>query len=217
MDKEGIIRKTAYFVKQKMQGEGTGHDWWHVYRVWRSALHIGKKEKADLFIVQLGALLHDIADFKFHGGDFSVGERATRKWLSSLEIDESAINHVADIVKNVSFKGAGVKSGISTKEGMVVQDADRLDALGAIGIARAFAYGGYTQSELYNPDIKPVLHKTADEYKNSKSSSINHFYEKLLLLKELMNTKAGKKLATKRHKFMLKYLSQFYKEWDGGD
>ncbi|MBN2458686.1 HD domain-containing protein [Candidatus Woesearchaeota archaeon] len=215
MDKEEIIRKTAEFVKQKMQGEGTGHDWWHVYRVWRTALRIGKEEKADLFIVQLGALLHDIADFKFHGGDFSAGERVTRKWLSSIEVDETTTNHVAEIVKNVSFKGAKVKSGITTKEGMVVQDADRLDAMGAVGVARAFAYGGFTQRELYNPDEKPVLHTSAEDYKNSKSHTINHFYEKLLLLKGLMNTKTGKKLAMKRHNFMLKYLSEFYKEWEG--
>lgn len=215
MNKKQIIKNTEKFVKDKMSGEGSGHDWWHVYRVWRNAVHIGKKEKADMFIVELGALLHDIADFKFHNGDDTAGARVSRAWLEKQGVDEETIKHVCDIVKGVSFKGAKVKSELKTKEGMVVQDADRLDALGAIGIARTFAYGGSKGREIYNPEIKVVKHESFEEYKNSNSTSINHFSEKLLLLKDLMNTKAGEKMAEERHKFLKQYLDRFLKEWNG--
>ncbi|MBA3064551.1 HD domain-containing protein, partial [Candidatus Woesearchaeota archaeon] len=188
MNQNEIIKRTADYVKSKLDGEGSGHDWWHIYRVWKTAIEIGKKESADLFVVQLAALLHDIADWKFHSGDDSVGPKLAREWLEKLDVDENIISHVCKIIKQVSFKGAGVKSKIKTKEGMVVQDADRLDALGAIGIARAFAYCGHKGREIYNPDIKPEKHESFEQYKKSKGTTINHFYEKLLLLKDLMNT-----------------------------
>lgn len=215
MDKRAVIEKTKKFVKNKLSGEGSGHDWWHVYRVWRSAAGIAEKEGADLFIVELASLLHDIADWKFNDGDEDAGARLSDQWLSSLGVDRKTIGHVSDIVKNVSFKGAKVVSGIQTLEGMVVQDADRLDAIGAMGIARAFAYGGYRNREMYDPDIQPKLHQSFEDYKNSKSSTINHFYEKLLLLKDLMNTPTARKLAVERHEFMEEYLERFFKEWEG--
>ena len=217
MDKESIIRQTEEYVRKAMEGEGTGHDWWHVYRVWKNALHLCKEEHADLFVVQLAALLHDIADWKFNNGDDSVGPRLGREWLEKLQVDEDVISHVCEIIKEVSFKGAGVKNRIQTREGMVVQDADRLDAIGAVGIARAFAYGGYKGREIYNPDIKPERHDTFEQYKNKTGPSINHFYEKLLLLKDMMNTKTAKNIAEQRHQFMEMYLERFYKEWEGKD
>lgn len=216
MDKSQIIQKTEGFVKEKLSGEGSGHDWWHVYRVWELAKHIAKEEQgADLFIVELTALLHDIADWKFHGGDDLAGPRVAREWLEKSGVKEKDIQHVCKIVEHISFKGAGVESKIQTLEGKIVQDADRLDAIGAVGIARAFAYGGYKRQEIYNPEIKILLHQTAESYKNSKTTTINHFYEKLLLLKDKMNTDTGKEIASERHKFMEEYLERFYKEWKG--
>lgn len=217
MNKEHIIDQTAEYVKKALKGEGTGHDWWHIYRVLKNAIHLCKEEDADLFVVQLGALLHDIADWKFNGGDESIGPSMAREWLERMQVDEEVISHVCEIIKEVSFKGAGVKNQMKTIEGMVVQDADRLDALGAIGIARAFAYGGYKGREIYNPDIKPERHETFKAYKTKSGPSINHFYEKLLLLKELMNTGTAKAIAEQRHQFMEQYLDRFYKEWEGRD
>lgn len=217
MDKRKIIQKTADHIKGKLTGESSGHDWWHVYRVWSTAIHIGKKEKADMFIVELAALLHDIADWKFHGGDASAGSRAAREWLLSLGVDEGSISHVCDIIDGVSYKGAGVKTQMTTKEGMVVQDADRLDAMGAIGIARAFAYGGSANREMYSPGVKAEAHQTFEQYKSSRGTTVNHFYEKLLLLKDRMNTATGKRIAEKRHRYMEQYLKRFYKEWEGKD
>ena len=217
MDKEKIIEKTKEFVRNKLEGEGSGHDWWHIYRVYNIAISIAKTEnkEVDIFVVKLGALLHDIADWKFNNGDTNVGANISKDFLQSLKVDNETINHVADIVKNISFKGAGEKSNMKTLEGMIVQDGDRLDAIGAIGIARTFAYGGYDNREMYNPDINPENHETFEQYKNSKGTTINHFYEKLLLLKDLMNTEAGRKYAKKRHKFMEEYLKEFYEEWNG--
>jgi len=217
MNKEQIIKETAEYVKKVLGGEGTGHDWWHVYRVWRKAIHLGKEEKADLFVVQLAALLHDIADWKFNEGDDSVGPEMAREWLERMEVDKDTISHVCEIIEDVSFKGAGVDNRMKTVEGMVVQDADRLDALGAIGIARTFAYGGYKGREIYNPDIKPERHETFEAYKAKNGPSINHFYEKLLLLKDRMNTKTAKAIAERRHRFMEEYLDRFYQEWEGRD
>ena len=168
-----------------------------------------------MFVVELAALLHDIADWKFNKGRFDIGPKIVRAWLEKLKVDEDAIAKVCEIVKNISFKGAGVKNLIKTKEGMVVQDADRLDAMGAIGIARAFAYGGHAGRTMYDPAVKSVKHRSFAAYKNAKSGTINHFYEKLLLLKDRMNTQTAKKIAAARHKFMEQYLDHFYKEWEG--
>lgn len=215
MTNESIIRKTEVYVQEKFQGESSGHDWWHIYRVWQMAKHIGKNEKADMFTVELGALLHDIADFKFHSGNTEIGPQTAQKWLESLDVNAKVINDVCAIVRDISYKGARVQTDMKTLEGKIVQDADRLDALGAIGIARTFAYGGYKNREMYNPDIKPVLHETFESYKNAKGTTINHFYEKLLLLKERMNTNTGKKIAEKRTNYMEDYLKQFFKDWEG--
>lgn len=214
MNKQEIINNTVQYVREKLEGEASGHDWWHVYRVWKMAQNIGQKENVDMFVVELAALLHDIADFKFHDGDENMGAKISREWLEGQGAEEEIIEHVCDIVKNVSFKGAKVESGIKTKEGMVVQDADRLDAMGAMGIARTFAYGGSKNREIYNPEINPELHDSFEKYKNSNGSSINHFYEKLLLLKNLMNTESGKEFAQGRHEIMEKFLKDFLNEWE---
>ncbi|MBI5471850.1 MAG: HD domain-containing protein [Ignavibacteriae bacterium] len=215
MNSTAIISQTADYIKAKLSGEGSGHDWFHVERVWRNAVHIGKQEKADMFVIELAALLHDIADWKFTGGDDSVGPREARAWLEQLHVGENIIAHVCEIIKDISFKGAGVTSAMKTREGMVVQDADRLDALGAIGIARAFAYGGLKGSELHNPGVAPVVHASFEEYKKGRGTTINHFYEKLLLLKDRMNTTTGKQLAERRHDYMKAFLDQFSREWEG--
>ncbi len=217
MDNEKIIRQTAKFVQNKLQGESSGHDWWHVYRVWKNSIHISRRENTDQFVIQLAALLHDIADWKFHGGNENIGPEVAREWLEKLNVEEDIISQVVEIVKDISFKGAGVKTPMKTIEGMVVQDADRLDAMGAIGIGRTFAYGGYKGCEMYNPSIKPVMHESFEQYKNSKGPTVNHFYEKLLLLKDLMNTETAKEIAEDRHKFMEQFLDQFFKEWEVSD
>ncbi|MEK7526219.1 MAG: HD domain-containing protein [Patescibacteria group bacterium] len=214
-NKQEIIEKTRKYVEETLSGEGSGHDWWHVYRVWKTAQTIGEMEKADMFVVELAALLHDIADWKFNDGDEDAGARAARVWLESLEVESQIVDRVCEIIRTSSFKGAGVKSEMKTLEGKVLQDADRLDAIGAIGIGRTFAYGGHKGREMYNPNIKPEFHTTAEQYKNNVTPTINHFYEKLLLLKDLMNTKAAKQLAQERHKYMEGFLDRFYKEWDG--
>jgi len=215
VNKRVIIQKTAKHVKERLLGEGSGHDWWHILRVWNNARTIGKKERADLFVVELAALLHDIADWKFHGGDETVGANLAKEWLKSLNVDSGIVNHVSDIIATSSFKGAGVKTKMKTLEGKALQDADRLDAIGAIGIGRTFAYGGFNKREMYNPETKIQMAKSFEEYKKAGQTTINHFYEKLLLLKGLMNTKAGKKIAQGRHKYMESFLKQFFAEWDG--
>jgi uncharacterized protein len=208
MSDEETITKTAAFVKSELQNAEGGHDWWHIVRVWKTAKTIARTEPADLLIVELGALLHDIADSKFNNGDETIGVEKARTFLRSLGVDEGAIDHI-------SFKGGNFNPDFFSVELAVVQDADRLDALGAIGIARAFNYGGFVGRELYNPAIKPALGMTKEEYKSSYSPTINHFYEKLLLLKDRMNTATGKKMAEQRHHFMMEYLEQFLREWDG--
>lgn len=213
MNKREIIEEVIKYLKRIFKGEPTGHDWWHAWRVWKMAREINKKEGGDLFIIELAALLHDIADWKFYNGNIKIGSEKAKTLLKNLGVNEKSIKHVCHIIDNVSFKGAGVKNKIKTKEGMIVQDADRLDVIGAIGIARTFAYGGFKGREIYNPDIKPKLHKSFRQYKDNKSTSINHFYEKLLLLKDRLNTKTAKKIAQKRHEFLKKYLRQFFKEW----
>ncbi len=215
MNQEQVIAKTVAFVKEVLTDAEGGHDWWHIYRVWKSAKQIAQTEEVDLFVVELGALLHDIADSKFHDGDETVGPRKARVFLASLQVDESVIEHVEKIISNISFKGGNLKQAFKSAELDVIQDADRLDALGAIGIARTFNYGGHKDREIYNPEIKPNLNMTKEEYKNSDAPTLNHFYEKLLLLKERMNTESGKRMAEQRHEFMELYLEQFYQEWEG--
>jgi uncharacterized protein len=214
-DKE-LVSKTADFVKEKFAAESSGHDWWHMYRVWQLAKHIAKEEKeADLLAVELAALLHDIADFKFHGGDFEAGPKAARKWLRSIKANEKTISHVEDIVRNISYKGALIKPALKTKEGQIVHDADKLDAIGAIGIARVFAYSGFTGIPIFIPGLGPVAPDKTGENLIVTSSSINHFHEKLLLLKDRMYTKTGKKMAVRRHAYMERFLEEFHEEWDG--
>jgi uncharacterized protein len=215
MNNEEIVSKTAEMIKSQLTGEGSGHDWWHIYRVWQLAKTIGIQENVDMFVVELAALLHDIADYKFYDGDEEIGGKKSREWLESLKVDENAISQVVHIIDNISFKGGDNANNMESHEGKVVQDADRLDAIGAIGIARCFAYGGHKNREIYNPDVKANLHMSKEEYKNNNGSSLNHFYEKLLLLRGLMNTETGKRLAEGRHKFMEDYLEQFLAEWDG--
>jgi uncharacterized protein len=210
-----LIQHTKTYVKQELKNAEGGHDWWHTERVWKTAKHIAKSEEVDLLVVELGALLHDIADSKFHDGDESIGPRKARAFLHTLEIGENVINHVIRIIENISFKGGKEAQTFQSTELDVVQDADRLDALGAIGIARTFNYGGFKNREIYNPTISSDLNMTKEEYKKSNAPSINHFYEKLLLLKDRMNTATGKAVAAKRHQFMESYLKQFYSEWEG--
>jgi len=210
-----IIDKTCKFVEDKLSGDGSGHDWWHIFRVWTLAKKIAVEEKAQVEIVELGALLHDIADWKFHDGDDSIGPAIAREFLNNQNVEPNVSDSVVEIISTVSYKGAGVATPMKTLEGKIVQDADRLDAIGALGIARTFAYGGYKNRLIYHPDEKPVLHKSYEDYKKNEGHTINHFYEKLLLLKERMNTNTGKRIAEGRHKFMQSFLDQFYREWDG--
>ena len=210
-----IIDNTIVFVKEKLQNAEAGHDWFHIERVYKNALLIASNEDCDLTIVKLGALLHDIADSKFNDGDETIGPKVAREFLITQNASEEIISHVVNIIENISFKGGNFEKKFTSKELEIVQDADRLDALGAIGIARTFNYGGFKNRPLYNPAIAPQLNMSKEEYKNSESPTLNHFYEKLLLLKDKMNTETGKKLAQKRHQFMEHFLSQFYAEWDG--
>lgn len=210
-----LINNTIAYVKLKLYDAEGGHDWFHIERVYKNALLIAKDEQCDILIVQLGALLHDIADSKFHDGDESIGPRLAREFLEQQQVDNEIINRVINIIENISYKGGNFAKRFSSIELDVVQDADRLDAIGAIGIARAFNYGGFKNRALYNPEIAPNTTMSKDEYKKSDSPTINHFYEKLLLLKDLMNTNTGKRIATERHEFMQKYLDQFYAEWNG--
>ena len=210
-----LIDRTVNHVQAVLSGDGTGHDWWHVHRVWRMAQRIGRAENADLLVVELAALLHDIADWKLQDGDTSVGPARAKEWLDSLGMDMGVVDHVCQIVANISFKGAAVEQPPLSLEGRVVQDADRLDAMGAIGIARAFVYGGAKGREIYDPGVQPTEHRTAESYLKG-GTTINHFYEKLLLLKDRMNTATGRAMAEERHRFMEDYLRRFYEEWEGG-
>ncbi len=210
-----IIDNTILFVKQQLENAEGGHDWFHIERVYKNALLIADGEDCNLNVVKLGALLHDIADSKFHGGDETIGPKTARTFLESQNVSEDIILHVIAIIENISFKGGNFEKKFNSKELEIVQDADRLDAIGAIGIARTFNYGGFKNRPLYNPNIQPNMNMNKEEYKNSESPTLNHFYEKLLLLKDKMNTETGKKIAQKRHDFMVTFLSQFYAEWDG--
>jgi uncharacterized protein len=211
-----LINKTILFVKEKLENAEGGHDWFHIERVYKNALQIADCEVCDANVVKLGALLHDIADSKFYNGDETIGPKIAREFLESENVDEATIQHVINIIENISFKGGNTEKTFSSLELNIVQDADRLDAIGAIGIARAFNYGGFKNRPLHNPNIAPKLHQSKEEYKNSQAPTLNHFYEKLLLLKDKMNTQTGKTIAQERHLFMEKFLSQFYAEWDGG-
>ena len=215
MNDPGVIEKIAAEVKRRLEGEGSGHDWRHTYRVWKMSRRIGIGEGADLFVIELAALLHDIADHKFHNGDLTVGPAVARQMLAGNSLPDEVIDHVCDIIGTMSYKGAGVKTDMRTLEGKVVQDADRIDAIGAIGIARAFAYGGYKNRPIHVPGEEPILHQSKEAYFKSNGASINHFYEKLLLLKDRMNTEMAKKIAEDRHMFMEEYLNRFFKEWEG--
>lgn len=215
MNNREIIDKTSEFVRSTLDGAEGGHDWWHIYRVWKTAKNIADREDANMLIVELGALLHDIADSKFNDGDEEVGPKTAKKFLESEQIDGEVIDHVVAIIRNISFKGGNHEPGFKSKELDIIQDADRLDAIGAIGIARTFNFGGFKNRAIYDPDVSPVLNMSKEEYKNSSAPTINHFYEKLLLLKDKMNTKTGKELAEQRHTFMQKFLDEFYREWEG--
>ena len=212
---QNSIQQTIDFVKLTLANAEVGHDWFHIERVFKTALTINAKEKGDKLIVSFAALLHDIADPKFNNGDEEIGPNKAENFLESIHIDRIIIDHVKLIIQNMSFKNSFDAGGFSSKEMQIVQDADRLDAIGAIGIARAFTYGGFKNRVLYDPAIPPVENHSKESYKNTTAPTINHFYEKLLLLKDTMNTEAGKAIALERHQFMLNYLAQFYGEWEG--
>ncbi|HLW41536.1 MAG TPA: HD domain-containing protein [Flavobacterium sp.] len=209
------IEQTIDYVKKELEGAETGHDWFHIERVYKNALNLLKTEQANEQVVILGALLHDIADSKFHNGNETVGPQKAYEFMASIGIEEEVKKHVVLIIENISFKGGNFEKEFQSKELEIVQDADRLDAIGAIGIARTFNYGGFKNNALHNPEIPPKLKMTKEEYKNHKGTTINHFYEKLLLLKDLMNTETGKQLAQKRHEYMEGFLEQFFAEWEG--
>lgn len=215
MDTNSVIERTAAHVRELFSGDSSGHDWHHTDRVRRVALAIAREEGADLVVVELAALLHDVADWKFAGGDHLAGPRAARQWLEQNSADPALVNHVEQIVAGLSFKGAGVPTPMATLEGQIVQDADRLDAIGAIGIARTFAYGGHKGQPIYDPDLPPQPHDSFEAYKRGGGSTINHFYEKLLVLADRMNTAAARRLAAERHRFLEQFLAQFLAEWNG--
>lgn len=216
MTRDEVIQKTADYIKQEFLNDSSGHDWWHIYRVWKNAIAICEIEKADAYLVQLAALLHDLDDWKFNASGDETPLRA-RAWLDSCSIDPITADNVCKIITHISYKGAGVENKMDSLEGFIVQDADRLDAIGAIGIGRAFAYGGYKNRPLYDPDMPPKLHASFEEYKNSKSATINHFHEKLFLLKDMMNTPTAKRIAEERHQVMLDFVERFMQEWEGQD
>lgn len=217
MNKDQLVQKTIVFVKKMLENAEGGHDWFHIERVFNTSKLLLEHERADSVVVQLAALLHDIADPKFHNGDESIGPKMARDFLEPQGVENGICEHVVNIIKHISFKNSldRTREAFTSKELQIVQDADRLDAMGAIGIARAFNYGGFKNRALYDPTIPPNPDMTKEQYKASKAPTINHFYEKLLLLKDSMNTETGKKLAAERHQFMLDYLGQFYKEWNG--
>jgi uncharacterized protein len=215
MSNPDLINKTILFVKEKLANAEGGHDWFHIQRVYKNALLIANGETCDEIVVKLGALLHDIADSKFHGGDETVGGKVAREFLENELVSEDTITHVIQIIDNISFKGGKTEKAFTSIELDIVQDADRLDAIGAIGIARAFNYGGFKNRAMHDPQIAPNLHMGKEEYKNSQAPTINHFYEKLLLLKDKMNTETGKQIAQERHQYMQGFLAQFYAEWEG--
>lgn len=220
MNQEQLIHHTVAYVKTSLANAEAGHDWFHIQRVWNNAREIHRREagrlSSDALVVALGALLHDIADSKFHGGDENIGPAGARAFLEEMQVAETVIKHVEQIIRHISFKGGHTSGVFRSAELDIVQDADRLDAMGAIGIARAFHYGGYKNRQLYDPEQPPQLNMSPEQYKKSDAPTINHFYEKLFLLKDRMNTASGKEMAEERHRFMEQYVEQFYKEWEGG-
>jgi uncharacterized protein len=214
-ENKSIIAQTELFVKKTLAGSEAGHDWWHILRVYNNAKLILETEEADRFIVELAVLLHDIADSKFNNGDEELGPQKAVEFLKTIRVEENVIEHVQQIIRHMSFRSSLGIVNYDSKELQIVQDADRLDAIGAIGIARAFTYGGFKNREIYNPGVPPALNMSKEEYKNSEAPSINHFYEKLLLLKDKINTEAGRRIAEQRHEFMEQYLQQFHNEWNG--
>ena len=215
MEHSILIETTIKFVKEKLKDAEGGHDWFHIERIYKNALLIAKEENCNLLVCELGALLHDIADSKFHDGDETVGPKTARDFLEKQNVSEEIINHVIKIIENISFKGGNFEKKFNAIELDIVQDADRLDAIGAIGIARCFNYGGFKNRALYNPEILPNINMTKEEYKKANGPTLNHFYEKLLLLKDKMNTTTGKKIAAQRHQYMEGFLEQFFAEWEG--
>jgi len=212
---ETLINKTINYVQHELENAEGGHDWFHIERVWKNSKLINQTENGDVMVIELSALLHDIADSKFHNGNEEIGPQKAKAFLIGQGCDIKITNHVISIIKNISFKGGKEKRTFNSKELDIVQDADRLDAIGAIGIARTFNYGGFKNRKIYDPEIAPDLNMTKEEYKKSTAPTLNHFYEKLLLLKEMMNTPTGKEIANQRHQFMEDYLTQFYAEWEG--
>jgi uncharacterized protein len=210
-----VIKLTTQFVKQQLGNAEGGHDWFHIERVWKNAQLISHSESGNKLVIELSALLHDIADYKFNNGDERIGPRMTENFLESIQVERSIIKEVVFIVENISFKGGHNENINKSIELAIVQDADRLDAIGAIGIARTFNFGGFKGNSMYDPSQKPKINQSKEEYKKSKGTTINHFHEKLLLLKDLMNTKTGKILAENRHNYMIDFLQQFQNEWDG--
>lgn len=213
--KTDLIQATEKFVKQTLKDAEGGHDWWHIYRVWNNTKLLLKTEQANPLISELGALLHDISDHKFNNGNEEIGPEMAEKFLSSQNLDDQTISAVIDIIRNISFSKSIEINVSKSPELQIVQDADRLDSIGAIGIARTFNYGGYKNRKIFDPEIKPKTYTSAKEYTKSDAPTINHFYEKLLLLKDLMNTESGKRIALKRHQYMETFLNQFYDEWKG--
>lgn len=210
MKKEELIQKTAEFIRQHFEQEGSGHDWWHIFRVWQLSKVIASSEKADMFLVEMAALLHDLDDWKLS----SPTSSKAADWMKKTGMNENEQETILQIIEEVSFKGAGVETQPQSVEAAIVQDADRLDAIGAIGIARTFAYGGHKNRLIYDPAVKPEMHEKFSDYQKSTAPTINHFYEKLLLLKDRMNTKKGREIAARRHKFLEIYLEHFYQEWN---
>ena len=208
------ITLTINFVKEKLEGAEAGHDWFHIERVWKLSKKIAEKEGGNLEVIELSALLHDIADPKFHNGDETLALKISQNFLEEIQVDAELIEQVLSVIKNISFKNRAEAPENPPLELQIVQDADRLDAIGAIGVARTFNFGGFKNNLMYHPEIKPNLGMNKEEYKKSNGTTINHFYEKLLLLKDLMNTETGKKIASERHDFMLQFLDEFYKEWN---
>jgi uncharacterized protein len=215
MEDQQLIERTSLFVQETLKNAEAGHDWWHIRRVWKTAIHISTHEKADRLVVELGALLHDIADSKFHNGNEELGPATARAFLEKEGVQPEIVAHVENIVRHISFKGGHQSGHFKSPELDIVQDADRLDAMGAIGIARAFHYGGFKNRPLYDPAVPPNLQKSKEAYKHAADPTINHFYEKLFLLKDRMNTRTGAAMALSRHQFMESYINQFYQEWEG--